>query len=168
MEEEDYLINNLIFDFEEKDLPDPFEEDQFLLKSSNILFEEDTEEFIPPSEKKEIEDTPEIKYIKYQRNETTEEDLFKGAQLLFDDKELDDLNEKADEDDLFKPIELVEEDPLELFNKRREQGIVINTRIDLTQKEGENKTKEINKAKPRGFLANLKMEIKAKVLDKKD
>ena len=163
MEEEAFPINNLLFDFEVKDSEDPFEEDEFLLKPSNIIMDEE-EENIYTYKESVLEGTPEIKIIENQKIEPVEEFLFKEAKLLYDDKELDNLEEKEDDEYLFKPIELIEEDPLELFNKRREQGIVISTRIKPVSNENNNRPKP----KPRGFLANLKMEIKAKVLDKKD
>ena len=162
MEEEAFPINNLLFDFEVQDSEDPFEEDEFLLKPSNIIMDE--EENIYTSKESVLEGTPEIKIIDNQKIEPVEEFLFKEAKLLYDDKELDSLEEKEDDEYLFRPIELIEEDPLELFNKRREQGIVISTRIKPVSNENNNSSKP----KPRGFLANLKMEINAKVLDKKD
>ena len=164
MEEEAFPINNLLFDFEVQDSEDPFEEDEFLLKPSNIIMDEEEEENIYTSKESVLEGTPEIKIMENQKIEPVEEFLFKEAKLLYDDKELDSLEEKEDDEYLFRPIELIEEDPLELFNKRREQGIVISTRIKPVSNENNNRPKP----KPRGFLANLKMEIKAKVLDKKD
>ena len=165
MEEEVFPINNLLFDFEVQDSEDPFEEDEFLLKPSNIIMdEEEEEENIYTSKESALEGTHKIKIMENQKIEPVEEFLFKEAKLLYDDKELDSLEEKEDDEYLFRPIELIEEDPLELFNKRREQGIVISTRIKPVSNENNNRPKP----KPRGFLANLKMEIKAKVLDKKD
>ena len=168
MEDEEFLINNnnLLDDEDDNiNLEDSLFEEEFL-KPSNILMdveEEDEYNVQDISIKKEMSKiitNPEIKLIKYNRREVAEEDLFTTPKLIYDDKELDNSDDNEEEDNyLFKPIDLVYEDRLEVFNKRREQGIVMTS----TKRDDKKKNEEI---RPKGFLVTLRDEIRLKVLNK--
>ena len=168
MEDEEFLINNnnLLDDEDENiNLEDSLFEEEFL-KPSNILMdveEEDEYNVQDISIKKEMSKiitNPEIKLIKYNRREVAEEDLFTTPKLIYDDKELDESDDNEEEDNyLFRPSDLIYEDRLELFNKRREQGIVMTS----TKRDDKKKNEEI---RPKGFLASLRDEIRLKALKK--
>jgi hypothetical protein len=119
--------------------------DEEFLKPSILLYDEDQSRYEIP--KKIIKDEPaEIRLIKLKRQEPNEEYLFTGTKLLFDDEDdMDKMNEP--DDDLFKPVELVyDEDPLEVFNKKREENISITPlkplilQTDILNKEKDNKS----------------------------
>ena len=167
MEDEEFLINNDLFEEEEENvnLEDSLLEEEFL-KPSNILMdveEEDEYNVQDISIKKEMSKiitNPEIKLIQYNRREVAEEELFTTPKLIYDDKELDNSDDNEEEDNyLFKPIDLVYEDRLEVFNKRREQGIVMTS----TKRDDKKKNEVI---RPKGFLASLRDEIRFKALKK--
>ena len=166
MEDEEFIFNNYLYEDDELNLKDTFlEDEEFFLKPSNIIMDDDELNEYLPLQEENNKDSHEIKIIKYNRKELNEDELFTSPRLFYGDKELDNLDEnEEDENDLFKPIELIyEDDHLELFNKRREQGIIINSskkRID------DNPIDNRVKTKPKSFLSTLKEEIKAKVLDK--
>ena len=163
MEDEEFLINNDLFDEEEENvnLEDSLEEE--FLKPSNILMdvEEEGEYGMPLKKEISIEINPAIKLIKNESREIAEDDyLFTIPKLIYNDKVLDKPDDNEEEDNyLFKPIELIYEDRLEIFNKRREQGIV------MTSSKSDDKKK--NKGvKPKGFLGSLRDEIKLQLLKK--
>ena len=164
MEDEEFLINNDLFEEEEENvnLEDSLLEEEFL-KPSNILMdvEEEGEYGMPLKKEISIEINPAIKLIKNESREIAEDDyLFTIPKLIYNDKVLDKPDDNEEEDNyLFKPIELVYEDRLEIFNKRREQGIVMTS----SKSDDKKKNKEI---KPKGFLSSLRDEIKLKALKK--
>ena len=157
-EEFEFGMSNLLLDEEdereEKENKDLSFDKEFL-KPSILLYDDDDSKYEIP--KKIIKDeSPEIKLIKLKRQEQNEEYLFTGPKLLLDDEDdLDNLNEP--DDDLFKPVDLVyDEDPLEVFNKKREENISISPlkplilQNDIKNKEKDNKSvieKEESKSK---------------------
>ena len=165
MEDEEFLIiNNNYFEEEEEENinleTQPLVEE--FLKPSNILLDVEEEDVYDIPLKKEIckEIIPELKLIKYESKELAEDDLFTIPKLIYNDKILDNSDDNEEEDNyLFKPIELIYEEHLELFNKRREQGIVMTS----SKNDDRKKNKDI---KPKSFLVNLRDEIKLKVLKK--
>ena len=163
MEDEEFLINNDFFNEEEENInfEDSFLEEEFL-KPSNILMDEEEVGEYDTKLKKEmsLEVNSAMKLIKYESREIAEDDLLTIPKLIYNDKVLDNLDDNEEEDNyLFKPSELVYEDRLELFNKRREQGIV------MTSSKSDDKKK--NKGvKPKGFLGSLRDEIKLQLLKK--
>ena len=163
MEDEEFLINNDFFNEEEENInfEDSLLEEEFL-KPSNILMDEEEVGEYDTKLKKEmsLEINSAMKLIKYESREIAEDDLLTIPKLIYNDRVLDNLDDNEEEDNyLFKPSELVYEDRLELFNKRREQGIV------MTSSKSDDKKK--NKGvKPKGFLGSLRDEIKLKVLKK--
>ena len=163
MEDEEFLINNDFFNEEEENInfEDSLLEEEFL-KPSNILMDEEEVGEYDTKLKKEmsLEVNSAMKLIKYESREIAEDDLLTIPKLIYNDRVLDNLDDNEEEDNyLFKPSELVYEDRLELFNKRREQGIV------MTSSKSDDKKK--NKGvKPKGFLGSLRDEIKLKVLKK--
>ena len=147
-EEFEFGMSHLLFDEEdekeEKENKDLSFDEEFL-KPSILLYDDDDSRYEIP--KKIIKDEPaEIKLIKLKRQEPNEEYLFTATKLLLDDEDdLDNLNEP--DDDLFKPVELVyDEDPLEIFNKKREENISITPlkplilQNDIMKKEKDNKS----------------------------
>ena len=166
MEDELYLFKNYLCDEEDEDKEDPFLDDEFL-KPSNILMEEENDDYFLTKKEEEniFKDTFGIKEVKTKELEKNEVDLFTFSKLIYYDKVLDDSDKDKEEDNyLFKPIDLIYEDRLELFNKRREQGIVIGS-----SKKNYNKNEEkTGVGKPKTFLGSLRAEIRAKVFDKKD
>jgi hypothetical protein len=147
-EEFEFGMSHLLFDEEdekeEKENKDLSFDEEFL-KPSILLYDDDDSRYEIP--KKIIKDEPaEIKLIKLKRQEPNEEYLFTATKLLLDDEyDLDNLNEP--DDDLFKPVELVyDEDPLEIFNKKREENISITPlkplilQTDNSNKEKDNKS----------------------------
>ena len=167
MEEEEFLFKNSLFKDEEIDLSDTEE----FLRPSKLLFEEESNDFLPLNKRNTNVVGPEIKIIEYNRKEPEEEELFKVSKLIYYDKELDNLSEKEDEDEdnyLFKPSELIYEDPLELFNKRREQGIVIKTPAKRVTNDFLFKKENTNiQTKQKSFLSSLKFGIEKQSLKKK-
>ena len=109
MEEEDefkFGMSNLLWDDdkeEEKSSNKLFVEEEFL-KPSDLLYEEESKNNILP-EKIIINETneisPEIRYIKYKRQEPDEEYLFSPTKLLDDESK----NVSDDDEYLFKPSE---------------------------------------------------------------
>ena len=172
MEDEEFIFNNYLYkEDEEIVLPDTYVDEQFL-RPSNIIMLDDEKEEEPElplvmnklSGHSITRQTPEIKLIKIKRQEPKKEYLFSAANLIFDDDKCDENEDEDEEDFLFKPANLIYEDRLELFNKRREQGIVINS---FQNKESEEiiEKKISMDIKPKGFLQSLKAEIKS-VLNK--
>ena len=156
MEEEEFEfgMSNLLLDEEDVKEDNNLNVDEEFLRPSILLYDDEDPRYEIP--KKKIKDEPtEIRLIKLKREEPNEEYLFPGTKLLFDDDELDNLNES--DDDLFKPIELVyDEDPLKVFNKKREENISITPlkplilQTDNANKEKDNKSmieKEESKSK---------------------
>ena len=150
MEEEEFEfgMSNLLFDEEDEKEEKEYNNliiDEEFLKPSILLYDEDQSRYELP--KKIIKDEPaEIRLIKLKRQEPNEEYLFTGTKLLFDDEDdMDKMNEP--DDDLFKPVELVyDEDPLEVFNKKREENISITPlkplilQTDIVNKAKDNKS----------------------------
>ena len=149
MEEEDefkFGMSDLLWDDdkeEEKSSNKLFVEEEFL-KPSDLLYEEESKNNILP-EKIIINETneisPEIRYIKYKRQEPDEEYLFSPTKLLDDESK----NLSDDDEYLFKPSELIDEESLEIFNKRRKESTNINPLKPLNYKNEENKNEIINK-----------------------
>ena len=185
--EEEYLFKSTLFKEEEdNELLEP-DGEEFLKPSKILIFEEELDElppivektkdeiiplnkekkrkneYIPKTIEKTKEKSPEIRLIENNRKELEEleeEELFTPAKLIYDDKELDNINEDEEENNyLFRPAELIYEDPLELFNKRREQGIVINSSPKQIDNDILSKEKKPVKTKPKSFLNSLKNEI---------
>jgi hypothetical protein len=166
MEDELYLFKNYLIDEEDSVMEDSFLDDEFL-KPSNILMEEECDDYFPEKkeEKNIFKDTFGIKEVKTKELEKNEVDLFTFPKLIYGDKVLDDSDEDKEEDNyLFKPVDLIYEDHLELFNKRREQGIVIGS----SKKQSNKNEEKTGVGKPKTFLGCLRAEIRAKVFDKKD
>ena len=92
-------------------------------------------------QKRKENESPEIRLIKLKRKEPEEEYLFSQTKLDLDNDELD--NESNDDEYLFKPVELIYEDPLEVFNKKREQTQNLNP-LELLNNTSLNKEKESN------------------------
>ena len=150
MEEEEFEfgMSNLLFDEEDEKEEKEYNNliiDEEFLKPSILLYDEDQSRYELP--KKIIKDEPaEIRLIKLKRQEPNEEYLFTGTKLLLDDEDdFDKLNET--DDDLIKPVDLVyDEDPLEVFNKKREENISITPlkplilQTDIVSKAKDNKS----------------------------
>jgi len=150
MEEEEFEfgMSNLLFDEEDEKEEKEYNNliiDEEFLKPSILLYDEDQSRYELP--KKIIKDEPaEIRLIKLKRQEPNEEYLFTGTKLLLDDEDdFDKLNET--DDDLIKPVDLVyDEDPLEVFNKKREENISITPlkplilQTDIVNKAKDNKS----------------------------
>ena len=175
-EEFEFGMSHLLFDEEdekeEKENKDLSFDEEFL-KPSILLYDDDDSRYEIP--KKIIKDEPaEIKLIKLKRQEPNEEYLFTATKLLLDDEDdLDNLNEP--DDDLFKPVELVyDEDPLEIFNKKREENISITPlkplilQNDIMKKEKDNKSL-LEKEESISNKEEIKDEKnkKEKIIDKK-
>ena len=166
MEDELYLFKNYLIDEEDSVMEDSFLDDEFL-KPSNILMEEENDDYFLTKKEEEniFKDTFGIKEVKTKELEKNEVDLFTFPKLIYGDKVLDDSDEDKEEDNyLFKPVDLIYEDHLELFNKRREQGIVIGS----SKKKCIKNEEKTGDGKPKTFLGCLRAEIRAKVFDKKD
>ncbi len=159
--EDELIFNNYLYEKDDYN-EDLFLDDEFL-KPSNILMECD--ESLSTNKENITMNIPEFKEIELKRLKQKDEFLFSPTKLIYDDKELDNLDEEKEENNnyLFKPIDLLYEDHLELFNKRREQGIVLSS----SKKRCNEKEKKNIVEKPKTFLGRLKAEIKEKVLDKK-
>lgn len=147
-------------------MEDSFLEDDFL-KPAKIIMEDECDDYFPTKKEENFfKDNFGINEIKTEEKEKKEVDLFTFPKLIYDDKVLDDSDEDKEEEEnnyLFKPIDLVYEDHLELFNKRREQGIVIGS-----SKRCDKNEEKTGVGKPKTFLGCLRAEIRAKVFDKKD
>ena len=169
MEEEEFEfgMSNLLFDEEDEKEDNNLSFDEEFLRPSILLYDDEDPRYEIP--KKIIKDEPaEIRLIKLKREEPNEEYLFSGTKLLFEDDELDNLNES--DDYLFKPVDLVyDEDPLEVFNKKREENISINPlkplilQTDNSNKEKDNKSmieKEESKSKKEELKDEKEIEKK--------
>ena len=159
--EDELIFNNYLYEKDDYN-EDLFLDDEFL-KPSNILMECD--ESLSTNKENITMNIHEFKEIELKRLQQKDEYLFGTTKLIYDDKELDNLDEEKEEDNnyLFKPIDLLYEDHLELFNKRREQGIILSS----SKKRCNEKEKTTIFEKPKTFLGRLKAEIKEKVLYKK-
>ena len=127
----------IIDDEEEQENHSDFDEE--FLKPTTLIYEEELPEHILPQKRKENE-SPEIRLIKLRRKEPEEEYLFSHTKLDLDD-ELD--NESNEDEYLFKPVDLVYEDPLEVFNKKREKTQNLNP-LKLLNNTSLNKEKDSN------------------------
>ena len=148
----------IIDDEEEQDKHSDFDEE--FMKPTTLIDEEELPERTLPQKRKENE-SPEIRLIKLKRTEPEEEYLFSQTKLDLDDDELD--NESNDDEYLFKPAELVYEDPLEIFNKKREQTQNLNP-LELLNNTSLNKEKDSNIKKD----DEVKMEEKNNTIEIKE
>ena len=152
-EDDDYVfgVSKLLFEDDEEDKKNyNLNDNEEFLRPSEIIFDEETKEFLP--QKKIKEESPEVRLIKLSREQPEEDYLFSGTKLIYDD-EPDDIQEE--DEYLFKPIDLIyDDDPLETFNKKREQRnninplkpLDLNNRITIDNKELTKKeNKEIEK-----------------------
>ena len=148
----------IIDDEEEQDKHSDFDEE--FMKPTTLIDEEELPERTLPQKRKENE-SPEIRLIKLKRKEPEEEYLFSQTKLDLDDDELD--NESNDDEYLFKPAELVYEDPLEIFNKKREQTQNLNP-LEFLNNTSLNKEKDSNIKKD----DEVKMEEKNNTIEIKE
>ena len=162
----EFGMANLILDDEEdknKNSDSICFEEEFL-KPTKLEYNEELQAAFLPKKK---EESPEIKYIKFQRKEPKEEYLFTPTKLLFDN-EFDDSKEN-EEEFLFKPTELIYKDPLEIFNQRREQTSNVNPLKPLNYKDEPKKEiikeeiKEEVKEEPK--IEEIKEEIKEEKIE---
>ena len=121
MKDEELIFNNFLYDLEEENCNDD------LFKPSKLIYEE----CIEVIKKKDNNQKKEIKIVNHKKEERPvkeDEFLFTPSKIIYDDKELDNDDQEEDNGEfLLKPNDLIYETPLELFNKRREEGKILRS-----------------------------------------